>query len=294
MTQTASMRPRTHRQTFALMSGESSLEEKIRSEGGQFTAGMAVRIPDVDVTHVNRQVDAATLDAIAAINHHHGYAGPAFVTGLIRWNYHRTPERLREAVLLAARQIAGQGSDSARVRAAQPFALLLVAGELAKSFAVIPAIADIKAMVTWAWQRFESSSDAAVLNPEDQPINNIRSYVAERWDVTVRSTEATTDSFEGSRKTNNREAVGWYDASAVYLPTYRIREAAGNVMKERQIIRALDDRGYLARRQDERRAAVRWVPNVGPVSAYALSRQAFGRSTRCIDPDLSIIPGGRP
>jgi hypothetical protein len=36
--------------TFALLSGEKSLEQKIRDDGGQWTGGMAARFPDVDVT----------------------------------------------------------------------------------------------------------------------------------------------------------------------------------------------------------------------------------------------------
>ena len=294
MTQAATLRQRSHWQTFVLMSGESSLEEKIRSEGGQFTAGLAVRIPDVDVTLINRQVDAATLTAIAGIHQNYGHAGPAFVAGLIQSGTCRSLERLREAVSLSAREIAGQGSDSARIRAAQPFALLLVAGELAKSFELIPATTDIRGMVSWAWQRFETSSDAAALNPEEQAINNIRTYIAERWDVTVKSIETTAETQDGARRINNRESAGWYDASTVYLPTGRIREAAGNILKERQIVRVLDERGYLARRQDERRAAVRWIPNIGAMNAYALTRQAFGHSIRLSEPDLALIPGGRP
>ena len=40
--------------TFAVLSGECSLEEKVRSDGGAWLAGMAVRIVDVDVSEVNR------------------------------------------------------------------------------------------------------------------------------------------------------------------------------------------------------------------------------------------------
>jgi hypothetical protein len=56
--------------TFVLLSAESSLEEKIRGEKGTWTAGMAVRIPDVDVTGVNRRVDKDTMARIAAIDTH--------------------------------------------------------------------------------------------------------------------------------------------------------------------------------------------------------------------------------
>ena len=51
--------------TFAILSGECSLEEKVRSDGGTWLAGMAVRIVDIDVSEVNRSVDAETLQRIS-------------------------------------------------------------------------------------------------------------------------------------------------------------------------------------------------------------------------------------
>ena len=42
---------------------------------------------------------------------------------------------------------------------------------------------------------------------------------------------------------NNREAVGWYDHDAVYLPTNRASEAAGGVLKEQRIAAVLDREG---------------------------------------------------
>ena len=54
---------------------------------------------------------------------------------------------------------------------------------------------------------------------------------------------------------NNRETLAWYDPDAIYIPTSRLREAAGSVLTEREIAQALDPRGLLARRQDARRIA---------------------------------------
>ena len=65
--------------TFAILSCECSLEEKIRSEGGEWRAGMAVRFPDIDVTEVNRAVDRATLTAIHGL---HILAGVIPILGL--------------------------------------------------------------------------------------------------------------------------------------------------------------------------------------------------------------------
>jgi hypothetical protein len=57
--------------TFAILSGESSLEEKIKADGGEWSAGMAVRILDIDVTDINRHVDGETLHTINSVEQNH-------------------------------------------------------------------------------------------------------------------------------------------------------------------------------------------------------------------------------
>jgi hypothetical protein len=184
----------------------------------------------------------------------------------------------------------GQEAVGTRIRAAMPFALLLVAGELAKALDIIPA-ADVRKAVLWAWERYLGSSEAVALDPAEQVLSHLRTWIAERWDVTVKSVDAAWDDPDG-RRVNNRETVAWYDADAVYIPTTRLREAAGNVLTEREIAQALDKRGLLARRNDSRRIALRRVPNVGRVDAYALRRDQFGRAAVGYRPDLEVHEGG--
>ncbi|WP_147041406.1 DUF927 domain-containing protein, partial [Skermanella aerolata] len=212
--------------TFAILSGECSLEEKVRGDGGQWATGMPVRFPDIDVTSVNRNAEQGVLNAIDAACRNHGHAGPAFVKALIDEGMHRDPDRLRESVNQAARKLAGPGADSALIRAATSFALLHVAGQLAKAFNLLPASMEVSEAVNWAWCRFLASTDAVVLNPEDQAIGNIIRWIAERWGVTIRHVDG-----DGGM----RDAVAWHDDRAVYLPTERIREAAGGALKEQQI-----------------------------------------------------------
>jgi hypothetical protein len=76
----------------------------------------------------------------------------------------RNPEELRRQVNRAAGLIA-QEAVGTRIRAATPFALLLVAGELAKALDIIPAAADIRKAVLWAWERYLGSSEAVALEP---------------------------------------------------------------------------------------------------------------------------------
>lgn len=265
----ATMRARYSWSTFAVVSAEYSLEEAVRRAGGQWLAGMAVRIADIDVTGVNRAVDHATLATIGSVADNFGHAGPAFVQALIDHGMHQNPEALRDRINAAARKIAGDDADGARIRAATSFGLLVVAGELAKAFGILPAATPVGAAVQWAWARFQSSSDALALKPDDQAVEHLRRWIAERWNVSIRDVTA-----EGG----NREAVAWYDDKAVYIPTNRIAEAAGGALKEQQIGKVLDERQLIERRQSAKRLAVKYIPRVGHVQAYALKRSEFGRS----------------
>jgi hypothetical protein len=247
---------------------------------------MAVRFPDIDVTSVNRNAEQGVLDAIDAACRNHGHAGPAFVKALIVAGVHRDPDKLRDIVNQAARKLAGPGAGSALIRAATSFALMAIAGEMGKKFGLLPATMEVPEAVNWAWRRFLASTDAVALNPEDQVVSNIIRWIAERWGGTIRHVEA-----EGGM----RDAVGWYDNSIVYLPTTRIREAAGGALKEQQIAKILNDRGLLAKRGSATRLAVGYVPKVGHFQAYALPRAHFGRSTSAAgEPFFTVHDGGQP
>jgi hypothetical protein len=291
-TSEAVLRQRYSWTTFILLSGECSLEEKVREDNGHWLAGMAVRILDVDVTSVNRAVPQEVLARIDGILKHHGHAGSAFVRGLVEHGYHAKPDDLRQIVLNAARRIAGKDADSMRIRAATVFALLLVAGGLAAELGLLPQITDVEGVIKWGWEQFDQSSDALVLKPEQQIIINLTTWVAQRWDVTIKPVETGANAY-GQPRTNNRDALGWYDDEAVYLPTNVMRQAAGGALKETQIARILDERGYLARRESAKRLAVRYVPKIGKSQCYALSKERFGWGSDQEEPEFTVVRGGR-
>jgi hypothetical protein len=253
--------------TFTIFSAECSLEEKIRSEGGEWRAGMAVRIVDVDVVDVDRSVGHQTLKQIDRINENYGHAGPAFVRALVNAGLHRQAEALRDRVSRAARELAGEGADSAKLRAATIFALLLIAGELAKAFGLIPRNAAVQNAVTWAWNRFRNSGDALALDPEEQSLAHLRQFIAERWDVTIKHC--------GDSISLSRERVAWYDDKIIYIPKARMFEATGRVLKASNIGAMLSRRGMLARQPEKDRYTVRYVPKVGRVECYAIRRDEF-------------------
>jgi hypothetical protein len=226
------------------------------------------------------------LQAIASIDEHFGHAGPAFVERLIAEGLHRRAGELRAGMLDLAARLAGPSADSARIRAALPFGILAMAGELAHEFALVPPAVDVTQVVSWAWKRFGQSSDARALDPAEAAIASLRTWIAERWGSSIRPTGGDEKTF--------RDAIGWYDAEAVYLPTARLREAAGGSLKEAEIARALDGRGLLAKTKDADHRFVNYVPKVGRIQAYALSRSEFGHSGLDREPDaFRVYPGAR-
>jgi hypothetical protein len=126
-----------------------------------------------------------------------------------------------------------------------------------------PAV-DVDAAVAWAWDGFTDSLGAAALDPEMQAEKNLRQHIAEHRDITIKKTEP------GARDPhNNRDAIGWYDRSAVYIPVARIVDAAGGGLSERAIGTMLHRRGLLARHK-RGRLTVDYVPKIGYVPCYAL------------------------
>jgi hypothetical protein len=97
----------------------------------------------------------------------------------------------------------------------------------------------------------------------------LRRYIAEHRDVTIKKTRLGP--FESR---NNRDAVGWYDDRAVYIPVDRIADAAGGALSERAIGRMLERRKLLAGHGEDR-LTVRYVPKIGHVECYALKLAEF-------------------
>lgn len=267
MTADAAMRESYTWATFALLSSECSLEEKVKGDKGEWVAGMAARFADVDVTTVNRTVERPVLDRIAVIDRNFGHAGPAFVQALIAEGVHKDPVGLRERILAQAKTIAGGTSDSTQQRAAIPFALLKAAGTMAMRFGLLPPETSVQGSIGWAWGRFMLSSDARALDPRQQLIANLQSYILARWAVTIRH----ANSGGGAQK-----AEGWFDNATVYLPRETLRAAGGNIMTEEAVAGILQEKDLLSKTEGDR-LYTRYVKGVGRIQAYALKRTAFGR-----------------
>ena len=289
MTADAQLRASYTWSTFVVLSAEKSLEEKVRGDGGEWYGGMAARIPDVDITGVDRAVDQAVMARIQAVDQHYGHAGPEFVRILVTEGMHQRAGDIRQSINLDADRLAGQGADSAMRRAALPFAILLAAGTMAKSFGLLPQAMDVGGAVRWAWASFGSSTDAEALDPETLAITRLQAWIAERWDTSIISNDVTN-----LDRRSSRDAVGWYNEKAVFIPSGRIVEAAGGTLKEAEIGKALSARDLIIGTKGGRHLSVSYVPKLGQMKAYALRRTAFGRTGANEPPQsFTVHAGGR-
>ncbi len=271
LTAAATVREPRRWRTFAMLSSETGLEAKIRGDGEVWTGGQAVRIADVDVTHINRLLDAKVFAKIASVSRNYGHAGPAFVRALVATGTHEKAAEVRDGINEVARRLAGRDADAATIRAALPLAILAAAGTMAQEHGLLPKGGAIYEAVRWAWAAFRGSNDAVALDPSAQAIGNIRQWVAERWRTSIQAVDA--------EERPTRDAVGWWDEEAVYLPADRLVEAAGGGLKEAVIAKALKAAGMLAKTKDAEHLSISFVPKVGWLKAYALSRRHFGRGS---------------
>ena len=106
-----------------------------------------------------------------------------------------------------------------------------MAGLYGIQFGLLPlAENDLQEAVRWAWRHFRELPEAGVLDPATQIVPNIQRWIAEKWNVTVKSVGAGNSSLTSAAALpglNNREAVAWYDDTTIYIPSGRLVEAAG-------------------------------------------------------------------
>jgi hypothetical protein len=253
--------------TFVVLSSEKSLAQKINGDGGQWTGGMAARFPDVDCGEVDSNVPKQTLEKMAGIYRDYGHAGHLFITAFKAAGLHQQPDKLRSRILAAAENLAGEHADGARQRAALPFALIGIAGALAQKFGFLPQTAKIVDAVNWGWERYATSLEARALNPTGQALGNLQRWIAEHWDVAIKHVDTPNQT--------SRDAIGWYDDHAIYIPITRIGEAIEGVLSVPAFARLLRKSELLWDWTDDRRVVIRRVPKVGKVDAYALKKTEF-------------------
>lgn len=133
--------------TFALMTGEQKLSDKIEGEGKKATAGQEVRVLSIaanagaghgcfEVLHGEKNGAALSDRLIASTGKYFGTAGPAFVEFLLP-NY-ATVSGLGPMLDELTKKMVRDDADGQVSRAAKRCAIVGVAGELARMAGILP------------------------------------------------------------------------------------------------------------------------------------------------------------
>ena len=234
---------------MGLSSGEMSSSAWLRSAGYHVRAGQLVRMIDVPVQGNHGAFDNLHTCAsgrqfserIASnVARHYGHAGPAFVRALIEENP-SLDEHLAEA-------LAGfdHGDNPVQARAARTFAILAVAGELARHYGIVPwpantALDACKTLFT-RWKEQLKANNAET--PEAKICAMVLNFIS-------RHAESRFSNVNGgdSDEPKTYDRAGWWDVGSsgqrIYLlPAETIKDACtGHDVRE--VGKALDAAGAL-------------------------------------------------
>jgi putative DNA primase/helicase len=186
----ASLRPTKHWRVLGLSSGEVSCATWLRTAGFTVRSGQSVRMLDIPVQgEFGAFDDLHGGDSASEFAHtlfrstltHYGHAGPAFVQALIEEN----PD-LDEHLATALGNF--HHSDNVQARAARIFAILAVAGALARRYGIVPWPDEhepIKACVTlynrWKEQLIASGAETSAARICQQVATFISRYGDSRF-----------------------------------------------------------------------------------------------------------------
>ena len=255
-----------------LSSGELTLTAKIAEAGKRIKAGQEVRLLDVSAARafgcwdrLHGLPDGAALSKIikrASVTHY-GHAGPEFVRQLLAGEgLEGLPEALE---LLRAEYPARNGLEG---RAADRFALLALAGELAIGFGLLPLAPDsarlamLALFADWQGERSADSSEDAAIKAQ------LVEFVTRHGEAHFSELGVPTDKV--------RDRAGWWrqeGEARVWLFTAEGLRRAVPGFEQRTVLDVLDAAGWIAERDKSGKRSKRvksegralWLYHLRPV-----------------------------
>lgn len=254
---------------FVLSTGEVTITSRMAAGGFEAKAGQALRLLDIPITGSYGAWDAlhgfatgaALSDAIRdGTNKHYGYAGPAFVRGVIGLD-----RDLSEMVRACIQKF--RADDGQEARAARVFALCAVAGELAISANILPwpegeaMRAALRGFALWREQR-----DTGGRNAEDAAIlRRVADFIERHGDSRFSSITGSEDA------QLVRDRAGYWKDTAngrLYLFTSGGFAEAVKGYDTKRALSALEQAGALAERDSGKRSKKVREPGGRPVNLY--------------------------
>jgi hypothetical protein len=201
LTATAEFRP------FVIFSNEHGMKSEVEAAGIPYRGGMAVRIPDVDVTHGKTRT-VKERKKLEACTKNYGHAGPVFIQYLFDQNIVDDAEKLEKEVLAIVKELS-KGKHHGLERAARPFALAQRAGELACDAGLLDDVEAVRKGVKLCWETFLKSDEAATANGNESLMEGFVSWVNSQMDITIIPANGIPG-HEPSNSDGRGRVIGWY------------------------------------------------------------------------------------
>ncbi|WP_167647632.1 DUF927 domain-containing protein [Mameliella alba] len=192
---------------FVVLTYERSLREFIMGAGSTYNDGLSVRFPTVNVSE-GKKVSDKDMGKVASVSKHFGHAGPAFIRWLIAQGHVSDPSRLKDRHAELVTEIAGNGAGQQLTRAAKVFALVALAGQLAKEAGLIDfdPLQDVKT----AFETFKETDEARAFTGGGGAVDGFRSFIASEMGAKI------IDAMNADAE-RNRSVIGWYTDKQIIL-----------------------------------------------------------------------------
>jgi hypothetical protein len=239
-----SRRPKQWKGGVLIFSAETPLAQRLKLGGVNIAGGLSVRVLSVSMSEVVR-LEGADWMAAEAVRTNFGWSGPAFITALEDQGYLSNPQSLRDKLEGLKDLLPGTiGPENAQKRRASknvvfPWMAAIIAAEAG----LIPEIFDSVKFAHRLWDEALRSDLAPVHPAQTAMVRLLDSLVSRKGSDIVHFAE---------RDDAHREVLGYFDAVALSIKVYVIRNSAlaalsGGGADDRSLRKRLNDSGYLVR-----------------------------------------------
>jgi uncharacterized protein (DUF927 family) len=285
----ATLKPSKAWRTLVLSTGEIPSADVVESEGKHLKGGQAVRLVDIPasdpltgqgiIVHTHeRSSSAAFADELKqACGTHYGWAGPAFVQGLIQEGLVAVGKDLRTALDETVRALAPPGASAEVVRVIKRFALVAIAGEKAAAIGILPwrkgeAFRSVQTILT----RYLDARGGSGSHTE-RALESMKNFLLTHGSSRFRELTNETDrviNLAGYRDTN--------DGVFFFTPKGFREACSGHDVKE--VARLLVEKGLLRPRDRGHLAERVTVPGMGRTRLYTISAEILDGETLASGP----------
>ena len=174
---------------LTLSSGEISIEDKISERGKNLRGGQALRIADVYIGHPDlvRDLPNEAQQLKTAQAETYGTVGREYLNRLVELRNNKPEELAR--VQADFNQMLGNIreniKDARRARAAQRFALVTLAAELAQSWGLLPESYNVREIVKTVFSVWSNDTAKITLNENHQAARRLLDFIETETGVTI-------------------------------------------------------------------------------------------------------------